>query len=367
MHIILNTHHENSFIGLTDAQITQSEQRLARIWEQIAHEFRTYSDMLIFAGLNEPRGQANEWGGGVIETRNNLNRLNQVFVNTVRSSTGNNPTRFLIVPTHAASATDEAFNGFTIPNDPANDKMILAVHTYSPFAWAHNGVGQYTGAAGLRSDLNRVREYSEKLGVPVILSEWGSINNGTAENLQQRVDHAYDYVSYARSLAMATFWWDNSSVLPNANGEYHHTFGLFNRITNAVYFPEIVDSIMKAFDDTPPGSGLNTSTPDGGLSVRLMGMGGDGWPHFTGDDIVVMNNNTQYTVTLQTGGTQNMATLNIENVGEIHERFHPATIEINSVIINGSVIGHTHNPASDLAYVNNDGVRVVDTVFWNQW
>jgi endoglucanase len=373
MHIILNTHHENSFIGLTNANFARSERRLARLWEQIAHEFRDYSERLIFAGLNEPRasveysgpGNWNEWGGGIPETRANLNRLNQVFVNTVRASGGNNAHRFLLVPTHAASATDEAFNGFRMPQDSANDRMLLAVHTYSPFAWAHNGNGQYTGPAGIRSDLDRVADYAQRFGVPVILSEWGSIENGQTVNRTQRVEHARDYVSYARQLGMATFWWDNHAWEGNSSGGFDHTFGIMNRRTNAPQYPDIVAAIMEGMQ-TQPGSSDAPTVPETALQVRLMAMGGGGWPAFTGENTVIRGNGT-HTVTLNVGGSANLATLNIENVGDIHARFHPATIAITALTINGGSIGHTHNPASNLSYVNEAGLRVVDTVFWNQW
>ncbi|MCL1877475.1 MAG: glycoside hydrolase family 5 protein, partial [Defluviitaleaceae bacterium] len=90
LHIVLNTHHENSFrlhdeihgIGLTDDEVEHSIFILSTWWEQIAREFEPFGERLIFAGLNEPRGAQGEWSGGTPETRANLNRLNQAFVDT---------------------------------------------------------------------------------------------------------------------------------------------------------------------------------------------------------------------------------------------------------------------------------------------
>ncbi|MCL2371829.1 MAG: cellulase family glycosylhydrolase [Defluviitaleaceae bacterium] len=250
MHIILNTHHENEVILLDDDNIDHGLHILTRFWEQIAPEFEAFGQRLIFAGLNEPRGRLphqNEWGGGIPETRNNLNRLNQAFVSTVRASGGNNTYRFLMVPTHAASGADNAFNGFTIPEDTAHDRIILAVHTYAPFQWAHDGHGEYPGPAIIRSDVANIARHAARLGVPVILSEWGSVNNGQPTNPSQRAQHAYDYTSIARSHGMATFWWDNGAA--GADGD--HTFALFNRATGEAIHPAIIDAIIRGTGHPP--------------------------------------------------------------------------------------------------------------------
>jgi endoglucanase len=251
MHIVLNTHHENSFnthaeihgIGLLDEEIEHSLFILATWWEQIASVFEPFGERLMFAGLNEPRSREDEWIGGIPETRENLNRLNQAFVSTVRATGGNNEARFLLVPTHAASAANRAFEGFEIPADSADDRVIMAIHTYSPFSWAHDGHGEYGGYDEIRPHLERVARHAENLGVSVMLTEWGSINNGEEENLEQRVQHAYDYIRIARELGMATFWWDN-----NQSGAGTHGFGLFNRATREVIFPEIVEAIVRAYE-----------------------------------------------------------------------------------------------------------------------
>ncbi|MCL2225468.1 MAG: cellulase family glycosylhydrolase [Defluviitaleaceae bacterium] len=250
MHIILNTHHENNFythadihaIGLLNHEVEYSIQILQIWWEQIAAQFEGFGERLMFAGLNEPRSPQQEWTGGTPEARGNLNRLNQAFVDTVRASGGNNADRFLLVPTHAASASNRAFDGFTIPNDPADDRILLAVHTYSPFQWAHDGQGNYAGPSAIRTDLRRVADHAQRLGVPVVLSEWGSVNNSQPGNLEQREQHAYDYVSIARELGMATFWWDNNIY----SGNRTHGFGLLDRATGNLHFPTIIDAIMRA-------------------------------------------------------------------------------------------------------------------------
>ncbi|MDR2578362.1 MAG: cellulase family glycosylhydrolase [Chitinispirillales bacterium] len=269
MFVILNTHHENRVLNLGSGDASQATHAgnifVRNIWEQIAEAFKDYDERLILAGLNEPRheGGQGEWNGGTVEVRRNVNHLNQVFVDMVRASGGNNTNRFLMVPTVAAGSNNNAMNGFRVPVDlpqhrttvtannvgyvrNANDagntisgtnisssRIIFSVHTYSPFAWAHDGQGSY-GAPGLttlRSDLNSVQTRANALGLPVIMGEWGSTNNasgpGANQTLrnEQRPQHAEDYIREARERGMVAVWWDNGGFESSGG----HSFGIIRR------------------------------------------------------------------------------------------------------------------------------------------
>jgi endoglucanase len=245
LYIILNTHHDSNIFKLLDDDMAESEKALERIWAQIAETFREYDEKLVFEGLNEPRtyGSAAEWNGGTPEERKNLNTLNQLFVDTVRKTGGNNTRRILMVPTYAAGAAPNALRDFQVPSDPANtvNKIILSVHTYSPFRWAHDGIGSYgsDGLSAIRRDLDRIQARADALGIPVILGEWGSIAAG---ELSERVQHAEDYVREARARGMATVWWDNGGT---STAERGHGFALLNRRENAWAFPEIVAAMLR--------------------------------------------------------------------------------------------------------------------------
>lgn len=285
MFVILNTHHEERALDLGSGDARDENHPgnifMRRIWEQIAYTFRDYDERLVFAGLNEPRhvGGVNEWNGGTIEVRRNVNHLNQVFVDTVRTSGGNNEYRFLQVPTVSAGSNDIAMNGFRVPRDldqhqiimgganigycdsnPLNanhipgtnissSRLIWSVHTYSPFNWAHDGVGTYGGPGGITGDLDRVRTRATALGLPVILGEWGSIDVAMMRNpdyshlpewqrpiirnpsqaaqdlrVTQRIQHGADYIREARERNMVAVWWDNGGF-----GTGEHTFGIIRR------------------------------------------------------------------------------------------------------------------------------------------
>jgi len=276
MFVILNTHHEEEVLPLNNAGREAANKFVTDIWTQIANAFEEFDERLIFEGLNEPRvkGSANgEWTGGTAEFRANLNRLNQSFVTAVRNTGGNNANRILMIPTYAAGATTDALADFRIPTDlpqhqitlPGTDnignsfagnnpvtgavtnnnigsrKIVLSMHTYSPFEWAHNGNGTYGGLSSIESDLDNVQERADALGVPVILGEWGSVSTSTPAGA--RATHASDYVFAAKERGMVAVWWDNGA---GASGT--HGFGLINRrpqTSHEVFHPAVVAGIKQ--------------------------------------------------------------------------------------------------------------------------
>jgi endoglucanase len=282
MYVILNTHHEEDVMPMGAAGRAQAVRFVDTVWRQIAREFRGYDHRLVFEGLNEPRekGGEGEWWGGNATSRESLNQMNAAFVRAVRedgaqSGGNNNRWRILMVPTYAAGAQRDSpvFSGFVIPDDPTSgsvNKMILSIHTYSPFGWAHDGICVYGCSGGsrivvinnenvrvcntnnthhcdgnqtlarTRSDLDFVRTNAIRLGTPVVLGEWGSVN---ASLLAQRNQHAEDYVREARARGMATVYWDNNATSTTIRD---HGFGILDRRNPGTpRFPTIVAAIMR--------------------------------------------------------------------------------------------------------------------------
>jgi endoglucanase len=262
MYVIVNVHHDEHAIFLDDNRIAHSELILRRYWQQISEAFRDYDERLIFEGLNEMRtiGSAEQWTGGTLNERQNLNRLQQAFVDTVRESGGNNAHRILMISTYAASADPAAFDGFVLPADTAENKLALSVHTYFPtgfcfvnrtppavYEWDRDN---QMNTRGIELLMTRIATEAAIMGVPVILGEWGSVNKN---NESARAAHAEFYAATARAHGMATVWWDNSGNgvgLPRDDGGHvGDGFALFNRATGEVLWPQIVDAIMRVIDE----------------------------------------------------------------------------------------------------------------------
>ncbi len=263
MYVILNTHHEEWCQPYPDKQ-EQTAEQLKACWTQIAERFKDYDERLIFEGMNEPRWKNTEWewNGGNDEGRATVNYLNNVFVDTVRATGGNNEYRFLMICTYAANCGRSAMEALEIKD---TERTIVSVHAYIPYAFALADEGSAAWVETkpvstqdidtLAKDLNEV--FVSK-GIAVIIGETGArmryVNEkveaeGTAEATTQKVTNDEYRAAWAeyffgkfKELGVPAFWWDNRAFF---SGE---AFGLLQRgvlYANEWKYPLVVEGIMK--------------------------------------------------------------------------------------------------------------------------
>ena len=254
MFAIVNVHHDNypDFFYPDSAHYERSAAYLSSVWSQMAECFADCDDHLILESMNEPRltGTAYEWSWqkdqpDCMDAADCINRLNQLFVDTVRATGGNNATRYLAVPAYDASpwyACDEAFQ---LPQDAADNRIIVAAHAYTPYNFALNlnsddttfGLDENAKKAEISQFMNGLYERFVSKGIPVLMDEYGALEK--KGNLQDRVNFAAYYIAAASARNLTCFWWDNH--LFRGNGE---RFGLLDR-KNAVWtYPDIVLAIQ---------------------------------------------------------------------------------------------------------------------------
>ncbi len=243
MYCIINIHHENDWLVPKYANQSECEARLEKLWTQIATRFIDYDDHLIFEVMNEPRlvGESTEWNGGTYEARDVINSYNQVCVDTIRATGGNNEYRWLMAPTYAASTVNSVLNDFVLPNDPA-DRMIVSIHAYTPYDFALNttGTANFTDYSSIDSLFQTLNSKFISQGIPVVIGEFGAVNKS---NDSQRETWAGYYISKASQYGIPCVWWDNGLV--SGSGEL---FGLLNRSNCQMYYQGIVDSMMNALN-----------------------------------------------------------------------------------------------------------------------
>ena len=173
-----------------------------------------------------------------------INQLNQAFVDAVRAGGGHNATRYLMVPGYDAAPGNANPAFFRLPEDSADNRIIISAHAYLPYSFALDikGVSEFsmknlqqTGEIG--TALNTLYERWISQGIPVVIGEFGALDK---DNLQDRVDWTAFYVAGASARGIPCVWWDNNAF--KGSGE---NFGLLKRATLEWPFPEIVEAAMQ--------------------------------------------------------------------------------------------------------------------------
>jgi endoglucanase len=248
MYVIINTHHDEDVFKFTAAEKEESLKAFRLVWEQIAWNFRNYSEKLIFEGLNEPRtkGSPGEWQGGNYNEHVILTEHYKVFIETVRKTGGNNGKRIIMINPYAASTSRVAISGFVIPPDTVPDKIIVSVHNYAPFDFALNvrsprnmwSEDNRNDTTPITEPLDLVYDKFVSKGIPVVMGEFGAMNK---DNEDARAAWGEFYVRYARSKGIPCIWWDNGAF--EGDGEL---FGLINRRNNTIAYPVLLAALNHA-------------------------------------------------------------------------------------------------------------------------
>ena len=264
LYVIINMHGDgyNTVTGswlLCNASSDQQaaiKEKYAAVWEQIAQSLNDCDEHLIFESMNEEFD-------GTYTTPNktyysNLNAYNQIFVDTVRETGGNNAKRWLLIPGWNTDIEYTTGNyGFELPTDtnrdasiPADEKRIMiSVHYYNPWNFCGDGSWDKT-TWGTDSEKQILQDLFTKCyasfvikGYPVIIGEYGAVNK---YNESSRITFVSEVCKAARSRGMVPVIWDN-----NGNGSGADSFGLFERWSYQVTQQGIISAIMNAFSGNP--------------------------------------------------------------------------------------------------------------------
>lgn len=281
--VVINQHWDGGWlennINATGTKKETNKVILEAIWRQIATAMAEYDERVIFAGLNEPNADNQT-------TTNNLKEYEQVFINTVRSTGGNNMLRTLIVqgPTTNIDHTHNYYR--TMPTDPAGEgRLMMEIHYYAPWnfwgmekdeSWGN--MFYYWGAqnhvsgskhnpsydceeAYMEKELNLMYNDFVKKGIPVVIGEfganWRNISTLAGEDQDKHNAsikyHYYMLIKLALEKGMVPMVWDT-----NYAGRPSMT--IINRKTLSIYNPYMLDGIHEAMTAT----GINdiTIAPD---------------------------------------------------------------------------------------------------------
>lgn len=188
--VIVNLHHDGgtsrtSWILDAANDYDAVSRRFERTWRQIAENFRGHGERLIFEAMNEVGFDSAADGYEI------LNSLNRLFVDTVRSTGGENASRYLMFAGYWTDIEKSCAAEFAVPPDSADGRLILSVHYYTPssFAISTDSGNQYWYQYewGTQYDISVLNGKFRQLygrfvanGIPVVLGEFGLVQEKDA-------------------------------------------------------------------------------------------------------------------------------------------------------------------------------------------
>ncbi len=277
---VINIHHDGAdsahWLDIkgasTDAaKNTAIKTQIAAIWTQIAARFADKGQFLMFEAFNEIHDGGWGWGdnrkdGG--KQYRTLNEWNQTFVDAVRATGGENATRFLGIPGYCTNPSLTMEN-LVLPTDPANDRLLVAVHFYDPseFAieakyteWGHTGApgkkANWGDEQNVTDTFTALRNKYVDAGIGVYVGEFGATTRATARDESFRLYYLEYVCKAATDRGISLFFWDNGST---STGK--EAFGLFNHATGnyiGAKSEPAVAAMLKGYYSTEPGYTLES-------------------------------------------------------------------------------------------------------------
>ena len=361
LYVVINIHGDgyNTIDGgwllcNSDNQATIKKKYRA-VWKQIATRFKDYNEHLLFESMNEEFD-------GTYSTPNkeyyeNINAYNQIFVDTVRKTGGNNTKRWLIIPGWNTNIDYTVGDyGFQIPTDKYRAKSIskkeqrimISVHYYDPwdFCGGENGVitqwgreakdasktATSCGETYMENQFAKLKQSFIDKGYPVFVGEYGAIDKSLddSESEYYRAYFVKKLCEISKETGCIPMYWDNGY-----NGKYG--FGLFNRTTLSITQPAIIDAIMEGY-------GINVTKKSKQIPVKLYVSDSYYWTSIQSDNIARVKKNGG-TYTLKVRGSKEMLS-NITTIAlkdssvvqgdETKSAFSNAKVSIKKVVFNGN-------------------------------
>ena len=280
MYAIVNMHGDGyttvsgSWLLCASSDQTKIKVKYKACWEQIADRFKNYDEHLIFESMNEEFDGT--YGTPNKTAYNNINDYNQIFVDTVRQTGGNNDRRWLLIPGWNTNINYTADNyGFVLPTDQylssdiasGEKRIMISVHYYDPWdfcgtesadktQWGSEATNQskvptWGDESYMASQFKKMNDKFVSQGYGVIIGEFGAINkaNYDSRNKACRADYYQKVCYYAKQYELVPVAWDNGF-----DGDYG--FCLINRYSCQVTHQDIIDAMMEIYRASSTATGI---------------------------------------------------------------------------------------------------------------
>jgi endoglucanase len=223
---VLNIHWDGGWIDsgskerFPDTYATFSpaaERKYRTYWTQISSFFAGKNEKLIFEALNEETKFDN--AGSPQNAYATLTHVNQLFIDTVRPTGGNNPKRLLIIAGYATDITKTCSSDYVLPKDTVPHRLFVSVHYYTPWQFcgmtedaAWGKMSRTWGSPGDVAELERLfdmmGDFCARNDVPAFIGEFGVSDKKESAS---RVRWMSSVISAALSRRMVPVLWDPGS------------------------------------------------------------------------------------------------------------------------------------------------------------
>lgn len=197
MYVVINDHWDGQWWGLFGSA-NKDHRKWAimmykAIWTQVAVRFKNYGDKVIFESANEELGgrlnddtALSKGKRGVLsefECYDATNKINQCFVDLVRSTGGNNKNRFLLIAGYDTDIDKTISESYKMPEDKAKNRLLISVHYYTPSTYCilsedaswgkcKNTWGTEQDYRLMKNQLSKMKKFVDA-GYGVIIGEYG--------------------------------------------------------------------------------------------------------------------------------------------------------------------------------------------------
>ena len=228
MFCVVNIHWDGGWIDSSNKErfaatyatfSPEAERKFRSYWSQIATFFAGKDEKLIFEALNEETHFEN--AGSPEQAFATLTRVNQLFIDTVRATGGNNAKRLLIVTGYSTDITKTTSGRYKLPVDTIPHRLFISVHYYTP--WTFVGLtedaswGKMATTWGSKdevAELNRLfdamREFCTRHDIPAFIGEFGASHKKEKES---RVRWLTAVFKASLSRKMVPVLWDTGNDL----------------------------------------------------------------------------------------------------------------------------------------------------------
>jgi endoglucanase len=226
---VLNIHWDGGWIDSSNkekyptasfARFTpEAEKKYRSYWDQIARFFAGKNEKLLFEALNEETNFSN--AGSPEQAYATLTRVQQIFIDTVRASGGNNSQRLLIVAGYHTDIEKTCDAGYQLPRDTVPHRLFISVHYYTP--WQFCGLtedadwgkmmptwGTPEDVAQLNGLFDKMAAFTAKHDLPAFIGEFGV---DTKKESTSRVRFMSAVVKGALERKMVPVLWDTGNDL----------------------------------------------------------------------------------------------------------------------------------------------------------